>query len=601
MRVKSNSRSVPILFLGFAVLLGPADRCLIAQESRTTEGDVPTGEIVRGEIAGKVHDYLGRLSGLGYSGGIILAIDGKVVLSHGYGMADRESGRRFTPDTVFSIGSIVKPLTGVGVMKLVEKGLVDVDDEVSEYFDDLPDDKADITIHELMTHSAGLPGAFGYDYEEYSREDLVQSFRECELLFVPGTSYEYSNPGFALLAAVIELVSGQDYDSYMREQVLEPAGMMKTGYRLDRYGPDEIAHGYRGDRDWGTVEEKYWTDIGPSWHLVGNGGIQSTLKDMFRFHLALEENALLSDDAKEEMFTPWVDEGGGDSHYGFGWVVQETERGTALYWHNGGNPYFSNDFRRYVDEDIAYYITSNNGAQPAAEVTHAIADMVFGHEVSLPPKSIAIDPKELAKRAGAYELDGGDRIHVKAIGGQLKVTASGQQAFSLVFTGASNAIERREKLTDRVTAAFEAAHEGDVATAAEKMGLPETWVRGELIPLLEELAEEQGEIGGIQGVGTISANKVSRDLPSVMEATLVRIAFEQGSILAVTVTFNGQYRGFDIVEMSDEVMFHPVSDVAFAAFSTRPPLDTAFRFDKHGDLVFEGPDGSVRAKRLGGT
>lgn len=591
-----------LLLVAIAGLSGVAGRSLSAAE-------IPDGEVVKDGVGRKVHDYLEGLSGVGFSGGIILAMEGEVVLSHGYGMADRSGGRRFTPDTVFSIGSIVKPLTAACVMKLVEQGLVEVDDELSEFFEDLAEDKAAITIHELLTHSSGLPGAFGYDYVAYSRDDLVQSLRDCELLFVPGTRYEYSNPGFSLLAAVVELVSGQDYDSFLRENVLDPSGMSRSGYLLDRYREDELAHGYLDEEDWGTLKEKYWTDLGPSWHLMGNGAVQSNLKDMYRFHLAMSDETIVSEASKEEMFTPWVDEGGGVSHYGYGWVVEKTERGTPFYWHNGGNPYFSNDLRRYVEEDVAWYITSNNGALPASEVTFTVADIVFGREVASPPRVVDVDPAALALFAGAYELDGGDRVHVTTAGKRLVLRGVGQRAFGHVFgvpdeggvEGEGEGATERWALTEKIASAFDAACKGDEERAAAGMGRSVAWVQDAMTPLLDELAANRGVVRGVSPIATIPAGRIDRELPPEMDATLVRIDFERGSRLVVTITFKGQFRGLDLIDVTEEVAFFPVGERDFAAFGTSPPIHTRVRFDAaSGDLVFEGDGGSVHARRARG-
>jgi CubicO group peptidase (beta-lactamase class C family) len=219
---------------------------------------------------------------------------------------------------------------------------------------------------------------------------------DAELEFEPGTSYGYSNVGYSLLAAVIEQVSGASYDEFVQHALFGPAGMTSTGYDLDDLDAARLARGYRGDEDFGTFADHPWADDGPYWHLRGNGGMLSTLRDLIAWHLALDGTDVLSREAKTAYFTPWVREGeGAPSFYGYGWVIQETDRGT-LIWHDGGNPYFSSDFRRYVDEDVAIFVTSNTGDHEAFGIMPDIADIVFGEQVDPPPLHVEqIDPEDL--------------------------------------------------------------------------------------------------------------------------------------------------------------------------------------------------------------
>jgi CubicO group peptidase (beta-lactamase class C family) len=199
-----------------------------------------------------------------------------------------------------------------------------------------------------------------------------------KLLFAPGHGHRYANSGFSLLAAVVEQVTGQPYEAYLREQLWLPAGMKHTGYRLPKWEPDTVAHGYEGNRDWGTPLDKNWATDGPYWNLRGNGGVLSTVWDLYRWHQALLGEQVLSKTAKAKMFTRRVKEGpNADSWYSYGWVLTDSPRGTKIILHNGGNGVFYAQIIRYVDEGIVLIAASNRSEDAAGRYVGGIEDIVF--------------------------------------------------------------------------------------------------------------------------------------------------------------------------------------------------------------------------------
>jgi len=291
----------------------------------------PGQEVVQGEFGAKIDDYMTRLAGFGFSGVALVAKNDEVILRKAYGPADRSTKRPATVETPFTIGSITKQFTAAAIMKLQAQGRLDVADRVTKFFPDVPPDKSQITIHHLLTHTAGLPDASGDDYEAATRDDLVQVLRSCKLRSKPGEHFAYSNVGFSLLGGIVEIVSGQPYEAFLAEHLFKPAGMSRTGYLLPKFRPSDLPHGYTEDGDWGTSLDHPWMPDGPSWHLRANGGILSTVDDMYRWHLALSGDAVLPAEARERMFTPYVPEGpAGRSHYGYGWTIAKTLRGTKV-------------------------------------------------------------------------------------------------------------------------------------------------------------------------------------------------------------------------------------------------------------------------------
>lgn len=384
--------------------------------------DNPTPTPGDDDLREKLDEYMDRLVKRGFSGGLLVAKEGTVILSEGYGMAYREGEIPFSNETVFPVGSIAKQFTGAAILKLEMQGKLRVDDLMSTYLDGVPDDKADITLHHLLTHSAGFDQALGYDFAEISRADYLTLAMDASLMFEPGTSYAYTNVGYSLLAAIVERLSGQSFDAYVQKHLFGPAEMEKTGYVLSRWDKDDFARGYRGDEEWGSFADKAWAEDGPYWHLRGNGGILSTLGDMYQWHLALEDEAVLSEAAKQKFYAPHVQEGDMDSYYGYGWTTRQTSRGTLIA-HNGGNPYFSNDFLRYVDANVVIYMTSNTSEHRASRLARTIADIVFGDPYELPSETI-----ETLSEADLATLPIGR--HTKAY---LDVLASGSETAARQF------------------------------------------------------------------------------------------------------------------------------------------------------------------------
>jgi CubicO group peptidase (beta-lactamase class C family) len=334
---------------------------------------------VRGELARRLDGRMKELEAGGFSGVLLVAKDGGVILAKGYGMADREKKIPVTADTVMCIGSVTKQFTGAAILKLETQGKLRVSDPITRYFKGVPDDKTGITLHHLLTHSAGFEAELGDDYQKIGRDDFIRLALTSKLRSKPGERYRYSNVGYSLLGAVIEIVTGQSYERYVHDQLFVPAGMMKTGYLLPPWAPNELAHGYlRDGKDWGTMRDKPWASDGPYWHLRANGGILSTAGDMYRWHLSLLAETVLPTSAKDKYFKPHVPEGPvGGSHYGYGWVIDRTPRGTRVITHNGGNGVFAADCYRFIDDDVFLFIASSVAGKSSIAASDDLLRIIF--------------------------------------------------------------------------------------------------------------------------------------------------------------------------------------------------------------------------------
>ena len=323
--------------------------------------------------------YLDALESRGFSGSVLVDLNGAIAISHGYGYANKEHHLSNTPGTVFDIGSITKQFTSAAILTLDMQGKLRVEDSIGVYFPGVPKDKAGITLHQLLRHASGLPSNIGRDYERITRDAFVDSVFRTPLRFAPGTRFSYSNIGYSLLAMIVEKASGQPYEEYLYTHLWKPAGMEWTGYRRPDFSPDAVATGYNRDGEvWGKPTEKPWDTDAPFWHLKGNGGVLSTTGDLLRWHHALLGTAILSEQAKVKYFHPELrtDESP-DSYYAYGWDVHRTPRGTYVIQHNGANGFFYADFSRYTDEGVAIIALMNQMHPSFTAVNSELARIIF--------------------------------------------------------------------------------------------------------------------------------------------------------------------------------------------------------------------------------
>lgn len=355
---------------------------------RAVEEAPPPADEVRARLAA----FLDAAAAEGFTGVAGVARGGEVLLHEGYGRIDPDEERPVTPATVFTVGSITKQFTAAAVLKLEEMGKLSVTDPITKWFDAVPEDKRGITLHHLLTHQAGFPGAIGSDFERVGRDEYVRRALATPLESEPGSAYAYSNVGYSLAAAVVEKASGEPYEDFLHRHLFAPAGMKETGYHRPGWDPARLAHGVEDDgSDWGTVAEQAFPDGGPGWHLLGNGGIHSTVGDMLRWHRALLGDSVLSAESRAKMYARHAEEGGG-TWYGYGWSIEPTPWGEAVT-HNGGNPYYFADFLRFPEEDVVVFYATTSREGRMHRLARPLARIVFtGEAPELEPPRAALVP-----------------------------------------------------------------------------------------------------------------------------------------------------------------------------------------------------------------
>lgn len=369
-------QSAPHLPAAFALLL------LLGCASAPTPRDAqsPDGAEDR-RLAARLDAQLQRLARRGFSGAVLVEREGRVLLHAGYGLADREAGRPVSADTVFHIGSLTKSFTAAAVLRLESEGRLRLDDRLDQHFAEVPADKAAITLRQLLTHSAGLPDRVlpcsRAEAGALDRDAYVQTVLAAPLQDRPGRRYRYSNTGYDLLGAVIELASGQTYEDYLRSALLAPAGLHDTGIAPTTWAQAErIALGYRADgQPWGTLHSLFWGEHGALWCNLASGALLSTVDDLRRWQRALLEGRVLAPEQVERMWSPQIAERpGGRSHYGFGFLISEHPGLGRLVAHNGSlSRVLEAELRWYRDRDLLLVVAGNSAALTA---TAAMPELV---------------------------------------------------------------------------------------------------------------------------------------------------------------------------------------------------------------------------------
>jgi CubicO group peptidase (beta-lactamase class C family) len=332
------------------------------------------------EVTKRINTYLSELETVGFSGTVLVELNGNKVISKGYGFSDRSKKLKNNPSTVFSTGSITKQFTATAILKLEMLGKLSTDDTLSKYFDNVPLDKSVITIHDLLRHQSGLVSNLMDDYEKISQEEFIKKVFDSELRFASGQQFSYSNIGYSLLALIIEKVSGNLYEVYLYHNLFKPANMEFTGYNRPKFIDGDIAVGYYRDGIvWGKPRHDFgFTDGNRYWNLIGNGGILSTTEDLYKWHKALISNKILTEEAKHKLYHPRIRENEtNEAIYAYGWDVAKTDRNTFRVWHNGTNNILYADFMRFVDEDVTLIMLSNTSHPDFDGLNEQISKIIF--------------------------------------------------------------------------------------------------------------------------------------------------------------------------------------------------------------------------------
>jgi CubicO group peptidase (beta-lactamase class C family) len=322
-----------------------------------------------------------------FRGTVLVGMNGKIAFEKGYGLANEEWNIPNSPATEYRIFSMTKQFTGACILLLEERGLLNVQDPVSKYVSDLPDSWQPITIHQLLTHTSGIPNytdmtprAKEFDRLGATPREMLGVAATKPLEFKPGTKLIYSNTGYILLGMVIEKVSGLTYADFLKKNIFAPLGMEQSGYDDQSRILKNRASGY-STRDGQVIN----ADFGDMTVPCAAGSIYSTVEDIFRWNEALAvPGRLLTAHSLEQMFAVYPETTAyGGQNYGYGVVIAH-RFGKVLYYHGGGWNGFGSVLQQYPAERVCIVVLENTDHANPVDIGDHIASALFGQP---PPAS----------------------------------------------------------------------------------------------------------------------------------------------------------------------------------------------------------------------
>lgn len=335
-----------------------------------------------------------------FTGSVLIAQGGKVVFEKGYSLANREWQIPNTPETVFRLGSITKQFTAAAILKLEAAGKLKTTDKACDYLPDCPEAWRPITIHQLATHTSGVPNFTALPeyrnikYAPSRYEDQVKLVWRMPMNFDPGTKMEYSNTGYLMLGKIIEKASGLTWDRYLQQEIFAPLGMTHTQAEPINAIVPRRAAGYSGIE--GTVRNADFIDM----RIPGGAGaLVSTVQDLYLWDRALAAGKIVPDALKQRMFTPEK------NNYAYGWTVRDVE-GKKIAGHSGGIDGFSTQLQRIEQDGILVIALANADDAKTGEVASGLLALAQGKAVE-PPKQraeIELDEATLDQYVGRYEF-----------------------------------------------------------------------------------------------------------------------------------------------------------------------------------------------------
>ena len=298
---------------------------------------------------------------------VVVLKDGKIVKASGYGYANLETRTKATSQTVYKIASASKQFIAAGVMVLVQDGRLKLDDKVVQYIHEVPASWNEMTIRELLNHTAGLPlDAPGFEpYKDLPDSVTIGSLFASPLIFESGSKFSYSNADYFVAAEIIRRVSGIGWDLFIQKRLFDPAGMRATCTTTTSAIVPNRSGGY-------TYKNGKWTNA-ESWIAVRpSGAFLSTVLDMAKWDNSLFTDEVISSASKKELWSPVKLKDGSTIPYGLGWGLSPWN-GHERVFHDGGLPGFSADYEHFIRERLTVVVLCNTVGVEASEIALHVA------------------------------------------------------------------------------------------------------------------------------------------------------------------------------------------------------------------------------------
>lgn len=414
------SRSFRGLALAALLVAPPAAPLLRAQSAPPAR--VAMAEVVDPSLASVDSLFRATYPADGPGAAVIVARDGRVLMRRAYGMGDVELGVPLRPEHVFRTGSITKQFTAVAALLLVDEGKLSLDDEITKFFPDYPTHGRRITVEHLLTHTSGIrsytsmPAWAPTLRNDVTPTELIAVFRNEPMDFAPGEDWRYNNSGYALLGAIIEKVSGQEYADFLRTRIFEPLGMRDTRVETQTAIIPGRVRGYSMGEGRSMTNSAYLSLS----HPYAAGAIASTVDDMLRWGQAVAAGRMLKPETWRRAHTAFTLPAGRNSGYGYGWFLARLA-GEPTVEHGGDINGFSTHGLWVPSARLHVYVLSNverNFANPQALAVEAAERVTGKTDV---PAAVALPTSTLDALVGVYRVGEDDRRVITREGEKLFV------------------------------------------------------------------------------------------------------------------------------------------------------------------------------------
>ncbi len=322
------------------------------------------------------------------------------------GTANVELNIPADPNQVFRIGSITKQFTSVAILMLEEQGQLSVQDEITKYLVDYPTQGKKITIEHLLTHTSGIksytnmPSFMGNARVDMTPGELIDVFKNEEMEFAPGDSWNYNNSGYILLGAIIEKITGKSYEEFVEKELFAKLGMKNSFYDHHQDVIKNRVSGYEMN-DGELVNAPYLSMTLP----YAAGSLVSTVGDLAIWNKALWDGKLISAKSLKKAHTPFVLNNGEATDYGYGWIIGKL-RGAKTISHGGGIFGFLSQGIYLPEQDIYVAVLSNCNCVSPDDAADRLAALALGDPLEYETRTISED--EMKEYEGVFDIPGGD-------------------------------------------------------------------------------------------------------------------------------------------------------------------------------------------------
>jgi CubicO group peptidase (beta-lactamase class C family) len=367
----------------------------------------------------KLDEFLtGQQKYFRFNGNVLVAEKGEIIFQKSYGVADFDTQRLLNDSSVFELASVSKQFTATAILILKDQGKLKLTDSLRQYFPELP--YSNITIRHMLTHTSGLPDYFWAMIEKWDKtkiannDDLIAFLanKKMPVVFEPGRKWEYSNTAFAMLASIVEKVSGQSFSKFLEVNIFRPLKMTHSRvYNTRRSLKDTIANYAYGFVYNDSLMRYALPDSLPDSKFViymdgiqGDGIVNSTTADLLKWDRAVKNHTLLKEETQNEMLKGQaIVDSARNAMYGYGVFLEKNDFGNIIS-HSGGWPGYTTYLARNADKDQTYIMLSNNQS-PSPRLGLSLQNIMAGKTVATAyeHKEITVDSLSLEPFTGKYK------------------------------------------------------------------------------------------------------------------------------------------------------------------------------------------------------